>query len=287
MSNQVQNAADPLSVSNADFETFREFFYKHTGMLFEESKRYYVDKRLIERMEATRSTTFRDYLAMARLEASGAEVQALVNALTVNETYFFRDLAQIECLTYRMLPEVLANQKGVKKTIKIWSSPCSSGEEPYSIAIHLLEYWPQVDDYEIEIFGTDIDSRVIQQAASGIYSMRSTQNLPKHILKRYFTPVSGDRLEISADLRGSIHFQQVNIMNAAQTRSFRDFDIIFSRNMLIYFDSKSRRIAAQTFFDALKPGGFVCLAPTEPMNNITSLFKTRSFPGVTTYQRPL
>jgi len=287
VSTKVQNDAGAIDLSEQDFETFREFFYKHTGMLFEESKRYYVDKRLLERMEATHSRTLRDYLAMARLEASGAEIQALVNALTVNETYFFRDLAQIECLTYRMLPEVLANQIGGNKTIKIWSSPCSSGEEPYSIAIHLLEYWPAVDEYEIEIFGTDIDSQIIEQAKRGIFSARSTQNLPKDILRRYFTPTSGDRHEISADLRGSIHFHPVNIINAAQTRSFRDFDIIFSRNMLIYFDSKSRRIAAQTFFDALKPGGFVCMAPTEPMNNITSLFKTRSFPGVTTYQRPL
>ena len=121
MALNVQNATSPIDLSDQDFETFRDFFYKHTGMLFEESKRYYVDKRLIERMVATRSRSLRDYLSMARLEASGAEIQALVNALTVNETYFFRDLAQIECLTYRILPEVLANQKGKKKTIKIWS----------------------------------------------------------------------------------------------------------------------------------------------------------------------
>jgi chemotaxis protein methyltransferase CheR len=272
-------------LSDQDFETFREFFYHHTGMFFEDSKRYFVDKRVIDRMEATRSRTLREYLATVRLQPSGTELQTLTNALTVNETYFFRDLGQIECLTHRMIPEVLASRKD-SRPLKIWSSPCSSGEEPYSIALHLLEYWPQVDEYEIEIFGTDIDTQIIEQAKRGIFSARSVQNLPKKILGRYFTPMAGGHHKISAELRDSIAFQQVNIVKAAQTRSFRDFDIIFSRNMLIYFDAKSRRIAAETFFDALKPGGFICLAPTEPMGQITSAFKHRAFPGVTAYQKP-
>jgi chemotaxis protein methyltransferase CheR len=286
VSKQLQSGAGTLVLSDQDFETFREFFYRQTGMYFEESKRYFVDKRLIDRMEATRCRTVREYLALVRLQPSGAERQALTNALTVNETYFFRDLVQIECLTHRMLPEIIAGKKG-SKTLKIWSSPCSSGEEPYSIAIHLLEHWPQVDDYEIEIFGTDIDSQIIEQARRGIFSPRSVQNLPKNLIGRYFTPLAGGHYQISAELRDSIAFTQVNIVNAAQTRGFRDFDIIFSRNMLIYFDNKSRRIAAEAFYDALKPGGFICLAPTEPMSHISSQFRHRTFPGVTAYQRPL
>lgn len=213
-------------------------------------------------------------------------MQALINALTVNETYFFRDLAQIECLTHRFIPEIVANLKG-RKTLKIWSSPCSSGEEPYSIALHLLEYWPQVDDYEIEIFGTDIDTQIIEHAQRGIYSPRSVQNVPPEILQKYFSPMAGGHYKISAELRDSIAFQQVNIIDAAQTRCFRDFDIIFSRNMLIYFDDKSRRIAAEAFYDALRPDGFICLAPTESMSRISSLFKLRTYPGVTAYQKPL
>ena len=172
VSKQSPTVAGTPALSNQDFETFREFFYRHTGMYFEDSKRYFVDKRLIERMETAGSRTLREYLAMVRLQPSGAELQALVNALTVNETYFFRDLVQIECLTHRIIPEVVANLKG-RQTLKIWSSPCSSGEEPYSIALHLLEYWPQVDDYEIEIYGTDIDSQIIEQAKRGIFSTRS------------------------------------------------------------------------------------------------------------------
>jgi len=237
-------------------------------------------------MEATRTRTFREYLAVVRLQPSGGELQALINALTVNETYFFRDLAQVECLTNRIIPEIIADQKS-RKTLKIWSSPCSSGEEPYSIALHLLEYWPQVDDYEIEIFGTDIDTEIIAQAKRGIYSPRSVQFLPQDILGRYFTPMSDGCYQISAELRDSIVFQQVNVTSAAQTRCFRDFDVIFSRNMLIYFDDQSRRIAVEAFYDALRPSGFICLAPTESLSRITSLFKLRPFPGVTAYQKKL
>lgn len=286
MTKSTQPALEAPVLSIEEFETFREFFYRHTGMNFEESKRYFVDKRVIARMEATGAHTLREYLATVRLQTSGDELQVLVNSLTINETYFYRDLAQVECMTRHIIPEIVAGRKA-GSSLKIWSSPCASGEEPYSIAIHLLEHWPQVDEYEIEIFGTDIDTKIIDQAKRGVYSARSVQNLPKEILKQYFAPISGGSYRISAELRDSISFKQVNIMSSAQTRCYRDFDIIFSRNMLIYFDDKSRRIAADTFFDALKPGGFICLAPAESMNHITSVFKLRTFPGVTAYQRPL
>jgi chemotaxis protein methyltransferase CheR len=150
-----------------------------------------------------------------------------------------------------------------------------------------LEYWAEVDNYEIEIFGTDIDTEIIEQAKRGIYSSRSINNLPQAILKRYFTPLPDSRYQISQELRDSISFQQVNVISPAQTRFYRDFDIIFSRNMLIYFDDNSRRIATQVFYDALRPGGFICLSAAESMNRITSLFKPRAFPGVTAYQKPL
>jgi chemotaxis protein methyltransferase CheR len=147
-------------------------------------------------------------------------------------------------------------------------------------------HWPDVDDYEIEIFGTDIDTSVLEQAKRGIYSERSVQGLPKNVIDTYFTKLPGRSFQICAELRDSVSFDQLNIIDTKQTRGFRDFDIIFSRNMLIYFDEKSRKIAAEAFYDALAPGGFLCLAPAESMSRISSLFKLRTFPGVTAYQKP-
>ena len=285
LNNNMQSAAGQLTLSNQDFDTFCEFFYRHTGILYESSKRYFVDKRLIGRIEATRCNSLREYLTLVRLYPDKAELQSLINVLTINETYFFRDLSQIECLAHRINPELDATKK--KKTLRIWSSPCSTGEEPYSIALYLLKHWPHVDDYEIEIYGTDIDTSVIEQAKKGIYSERSVQGLPPDILKTYFAELPGRTYQICSELRNSVSFEQLNIVDPKKTRAFRNFDIIFCRNMLIYFDEKSRKIAAEAFYDALTPGGFICLAPAESMSHITSLFKLRTFPGVTAYQKPI
>jgi chemotaxis protein methyltransferase CheR len=269
-----------------EFETFREFFYRHTGILYEESKRYYVDKRLIERFHATDTRSLREYLNIVRLQPSETEMQALINALTINETYFYRDEVQFESLVQSALPEIMANRRR-EKVLRVWSSPCSSGEEPYSLAIQLLERWPAVDDYDIEIYGTDIDTHMLAAARRGIYSVRSIQYLPVSVLRKYFTRLSEGRHQICDELRSSVTFERINIMDVRQTRTYRDFDVIFSRNMLIYFDDKSRRIAADAFYDALRPGGFIWLAPSESMSRITPLFKVRSFPGANAFQKPL
>jgi chemotaxis protein methyltransferase CheR len=213
-------------------------------------------------------------------------MQALINALTINETYFYRDEVQFESLVKCALPEIMANRRR-EKVLRVWSSPCSSGEEPYSLAIQLLEHWPAVDDYDIEIYGTDIDTHMLAAAQRGIYSTRSIQYLPVSVLRKYFSRLSEGRHQICDELRSSVTFERVNIMDVTQTRAYRDFDVIFSRNMLIYFDDKSRRIAADAFYDALRPGGFIWLAPAESMNRITSLFKVRSFPGANAFQKPL
>jgi chemotaxis protein methyltransferase CheR len=214
------------------------------------------------------------------------EMQALVNALTVNETYFFRDDAQFKILVTDLLPQIV-KRMGASRTIKIWSCPCSSGEEPYTIALALLETWRDIDRYEIEIVGTDIDTEILTMARQGIYSERSVQYVTPSILSRYFDRLPGNRFQISKDLRSSVRFERVNVVDPAQTKSFRDFDVIFSRNMLIYFDDASRRMAADAYFDSLRPGGYVCLAASESMTRISSLFKPMSFPSATVYQRPL
>jgi chemotaxis protein methyltransferase CheR len=284
LGNDTETTSGEPTLSSQDFDTFCDFFYRHTGIMYESSKRYFVDKRIVARIVATRCSSLREYLTMVRLHPERGEVQSLINVLTINETYFFRDISQIECLSEFIIPEIVTAKK--KKTLKIWSSPCSTGEEPYSIALHLLLHWPDVDDYEIEIFGTDIDTSVLEQAKRGIYSERSVQGLPKNVIDTYFTKLPGRSFQICAELRDSVSFDQLNIIDTKQTRGFRDFDIIFSRNMLIYFDEKSRKIAAEAFYDALAPGGFLCLAPAESMSRISSLFKLRTFPGVTAYQKP-
>ena len=274
------------SINEADFEKFREFFYRKTGIQFDHTKRYFVDKRLIDRIEATGSENFRNYFVKLRFETSGEEMQALVNAMTVNETYFFREAYQFDCLVNDMLND-LAKRRRKGSRIRIWSIPSSTGEEPYSIAIYLLERWAHIEDYEVEIMSSDIDTAVLQAAQRGVYSDRSVANLPKAYLNKYFQKrADGDWL-LSRDIVDVVEFSRVNLSDPQDTRRFRDIDIIFCRNLLIYFDDISRRIAAEAMFDALNPGGFVCLGHSESMSRISSLFEVRRFPDAMVYQKPM
>jgi chemotaxis protein methyltransferase CheR len=272
-----------LTINKEDFLKFREFFYRKTGIQFEDSKRYFVDKRLIERVEATGNDSFRNYFMMLRFETSGDELQALTNLMTVNETYFFREEYQFKCLVTNMLEEITKN-KTDKKPIRIWSMPSSSGEEAYSIAMYLLEYWPGINKWDVEIISSDIDTKIIAQARRGHYTARSVHNLPKYVLGKYFT-ISGDGYQVCDDLLQAVEFTRVNLMTPADVRGYRGFDVIFCRNLLIYFDDLSRRQAADTFFDALTPGGFLCLGHSESMSRISSLYQIRKFPDSVVYQK--
>ncbi|MDD5227378.1 MAG: protein-glutamate O-methyltransferase CheR [Methylococcales bacterium] len=274
-----------ITISDEDFLKFKEFFYRKTGIVFDHSKRYFVDKRLIDRIEATESGNFRIYFNMLRFEASGNELQNLVNTMTVNETYFFREEYQFKCLVNSLMHEI-TQRKTDKSPIRIWSVPSSSGEEPYSIAIYLLEYWAGINDWDVEIMSSDIDTTMIEHAKRGHYSARSVQHLPKEFLAKYFH-YQDEGYQICDDLRAAVEFSRVNIVNSADVRPYRNIDIIFCRNLLIYFDDASRRQVAEMFFDAMKTGGFVCLGHSESMSRISSLFRVRKFPEAIVYQKPL
>lgn len=279
-------AIDKPAITEADFEKFREFFYRKTGIQFDTTKRYFVDKRLIERMVATDTDSFREYFIKLRFETNGAEMQALVNTMTVNETYFFREAYQFDCLVTSMLDDI-AKRRAPGSRIRIWSVPSSTGEEPYSIAIYLLERWARIDDYEVEILSSDIDTSVLQAAQRGVYSPRSVANLPKAYLAKYFKPRPDGDWTLSRDIVDAVEFSRVNLSDPQDTRRFRDIDVIFCRNLLIYFDDISRRIAAEAMFDALRPGGFLCLGHSESMSRISSIFDVRRFPDAMVYEKPM
>lgn len=272
-----------ITISDEDFRKFREYFYRKTGIQFEVSKRYFVDKRLVERIEATDSGHFRNYFMLVRFEPDGRELQTLVNLMTVNETYFFREEYQFQCLVRSMLGEITRRKKD-KSPIRIWSIPSSSGEEAYSIVLYLLEYWPGLEKWDVEIISSDIDTDIISRARRGHYSARSVQHLSPALLNKYFRPSAGG-YQINDDMREAVEFTRVNLMDAADVRAYREFDVIFCRNLLIYFDDLSRRQAAETFYDALNPGGFVCLGHSESMSRISSLFRVRKFPEAIVYQK--
>jgi chemotaxis protein methyltransferase CheR len=272
------------AISVEEYARLCDFFYRRTGIMFTEAKRYYIERRVFERMASTGSATFAHYFARLRMELDG-EVEQVINAVTVNETYFYREDHQFRCLTSDLLEQRL-KVKAPAETLRIWSAPCSTGEEPYSIAIWLLENWPPVDDHNVEIVGSDIDTRAVEAAGAGYYGRRALSRLTPGVVERYFEPAGEERWRIVEELRESVAFSAVNLMDATQTRSQGAFDVIFCRNVLIYFNDESRRVAAENLYERLKPGGFLCLGHTESMSRISALFDVRRYADAIVYQRP-
>ncbi len=275
--------AEPRPISAEEFTRLCEFLYRRTGMIFTETKRYYVDRRVSERMVATGSATFASYFARLRGDV-GREIEQFINAFTVNETYFYREEHQLRCLTRDLLAERLRD--GGRNAVRIWCAPCSTGEEPWSVAIWLLENWELVDQYEIEIIGSDIDTDALEACARGEFGKRALMRLPETLVERYFIALGDERWRIIDALRESVQFTHVNLIERGQTRPHGQFDVIFCRNMLIYFDEASRRVTAENLYESLLPGGFLCLGHTESMSRISPLFDVRRFDDAIVYQRP-
>lgn len=284
MSRPEPRYACPIRVTDEETRRFCEFLYRRTGMLFADNKRYYIDRRLAERITATNSQSFQDYFARLRSDFQN-EIEHLVNAFTVNETYFYREDHQLRCMTSDLLGDLVSRKK-LGDAIRIWSIPCSTGEEPYSIAIWMMENWKEVDHYNIEIVGSDIDTRALKTAAEGIYGNRALMRLSRDLIDRYFEPQDDERYRIDPGLRESVQFSRANLIDSKGMGSFRGFDIIFCRNVLIYFDDASRRIAAENLYDCLRPGGYICLGHSETMSRISPLFDVCRFSDAIVYQRP-
>jgi chemotaxis protein methyltransferase CheR len=278
---EPQRAA-PLHLSASDLERVTKLIYRHTGMTFGENKRYYIERRIGDRIAKTGAKDVPAYLSLA---ASGPEAEQIINAFTVNETYFYREEHQLAALTNAILPAIVAHRRP-GDLVRIWSMPCSTGEEPYSIAIWLLENWPLVDAYNIEIVGSDIDTAAIAAARAGHFNARSLARLPDSVRTAYFEPEHRHRRKIIDDLRESVHFSATNLVDAASVAAQGKFDVILCRNLLIYFDDASRVTATENIFDSLNPGGYLCLGHSESMARISDRFTLVRLDDAIVYRKP-
>jgi chemotaxis protein methyltransferase CheR len=266
-----------------ELQTVCDLVYRESGMRFATTKRDYIERRVATRMKAVGAASVGAYLALLRVAPE--EREAVVSAFTVNETYFYREEHQLACLSRDLLPGLAAKRRPGEK-IRIWSCPSSTGEEPYSIAIWLLENWALVDAYNVEIIGSDIDAHALAAAREGMYSQRALARLPQAVQDGYFEPSNGHRRQIIQDLRESVTFTRANLMEPASLEAHGRFDVIFCRNVLIYFDDAARIAAAESLFDRLVDGGYLCLGHSESMNRISERFLARRFDDALVYQRP-
>lgn len=277
-----QRATHP-SLSQEEMERVAELLYRWSGMIFGPSKRYYIERRIGDRMTKRGIADARTYLAL--VAADPAEREALINAFTINETYFYREDHQLAALSREILPELVRTRRP-GDLVRIWSMPCSTGEEAYSIAIWLLENWPLVDAYNIEIVGSDIDTHALDLARGGRYAARSLANLPARVVESYFEAEHGHRRKIIDDLRESVRFTAANIVDRTTLAGLGKFDVILCRNLLIYFDDASRAQAAANLFESLNEGGFVALGHSESMTRISDKFVMARLEDAIVYRKP-
>lgn len=274
---------DLPSLSTNEIGRIGELLYRWTGMIFGENKRYFIERRIGDRMAQNGIADAQAYLGL--LTSRIGEREALINAFTINETYFYREEHQLSALSRQILPEIIRTKRP-GDLVRIWSMPCSTGDEAYSIAIWLLENWPLVDAYNIEIVGSDIDTKALDQAREGQYSERALARLPASLVNSYFEPERAHRRRIINDLRESVRFVAANIVDRASLANLGRFDVILCRNLLIYFDDESRRMAADNIYDSLNEGGFVCLGHSESMARITDSFTLVRLDDAIVYRRP-
>ena len=275
------------TLSDANFERLRDYFYNHTGIHFTSAKRYFVDKRVASCISDSGEPTFGTWFAALRLGTRPDLSQQLINQLTVNETYFLREDYQFDSLLTSVLPRVMTARRRLGRggPIRIMSLPCSTGEEPYSIALRLLEEWPLIDQVDVEIHAGDIDSAVLASARRGTYGARSLQRVPRAWRERYFQHIDGDQYQLTRMIRNAVTFFKVNVCDTAQMTAYADFDVIFCRNVLIYFDPLSCRRAAENLYGALRPGGYLFLGHSESMSRISPIFNPVRLPEGIAYER--
>lgn len=273
-------------MSDAAFAEWRSFIYQQTGIYFQDNKKYLLESRLQKRMNFLGLNSFERYLEVVRFGTDKAsELKYLYEAITINETFFFRNQPQLDALASTIVPQLLTQPGRMSKKIRIWSAASSSGEEAYSVAIILNEFLkPKFPQLEYEIVGTDINYAVVETARRGIYKEYAIRNASPYFLKKYFKQ-EGDSYHLDPNIKRNVSFKILNLFNDAEMNAMGSFDIIFCANVLIYFDIKSKIKVVSSLYNSLGKNGYLFIGYSETLHGISKAFKVVSFPKTVAYKK--
>jgi len=268
-----------------EFLLFRKFIYELSGIYFDDRKKFMLERRLKRRMEDLGCSTFREYYYLLKSDTRRNEVYNLINIVTTNETYFFRNIPQIKILGEELLPILMEEKKARGDyNLKLWSTACSTGEEPYTLAITTMENLGIEEKWNVQILASDINKQVIKAARRGKYGSRSVKDVHNYYISRYFHRENGC-YEVAPHIRRLVRFFNMNIIDEKRMGTIRNIDVIFCRNVLIYFDVKSQRKAVDLLYDSLCKGGYIFLGHSESMSRITTAFKLVKFKNGIIYKK--
>lgn len=275
-----------IPLSDEEFRLIRDLIYSHCGLFFDTDATYLLEKRLAKRLQFHQLSSFRDYYHFLKYDRKrDQELSDIMDVLTTNETYFFRESFQLRAFTEEIIPALRELKlKNGDRTLRIWSAGCSSGEEPYTIAMLLLDRGGFAD-WNVEIIGTDISHRVIQQARKGLYGKSSFRVTDDSYVRRYFTEQDG-MFRVNDKVRELVTISHLNLLDANRVSFLGHMDVIFCRNVIIYFDLAARRKVIDSFYRSLRNGGYLLLGHSESLMNITTAFTLNHLKSDMVYQKP-
>jgi chemotaxis protein methyltransferase CheR len=267
------------------FRLIRDLLSDYCGIYFDDKSRYKFEQRLRRRLKIHHIKDFREYYRFLKYgENRDEEIREIVDILTVNETYFFREPEQLVAFSKEILPELKERNRDSKK-INIWSAGCSTGEEPYTISMLILEDGG-FKDWDINIFASDISRRVLRVAREGVYKKNSFRATNMYYIRKYFQEQLNGDLKISDKVKRYVNFSNLNLMDSFKVRLIGRMDVIFCRNVLIYFNRNARKKLIENFYEVLKEGGYLLLGYSESLINISADFTLKHLKNDIVYQKP-
>ncbi len=257
--------------TDRDFRCLQRLVARHTGITLSPAKRDMLYSRLARRLRALGLRRFKEYCALLQEDGNSEELRHFTNAVTTNLTAFFREPHHFDYLRDEFLPAMI-ERRADRRRLRIWSAGCSTGEEPYSIAITLAETMPR--DWDVRILATDLDSNVLDRARQGIYSEERTAEVPERLKRKWFLRGRAGhqgKVRVRRELRDMIRFRQLNLMHEWPMRG--PFDAIFCRNVIIYFDKPTQSRLMDRFADILADDGRLFLGHSETLYRVTDRFQ--------------
>jgi len=259
-----------IMMSDDEFRLFRDFIYQHCGIYFDDQSKFLLERRLGKRLQYHRLGNFKDYYYLLRYnKVKDQELNEVINIITTNETYFFREDFQLKTFTDEILPEIKVRKEanGEEKKLRIWSAGCSTGEEPYTLAMVLAEIQAALPRFTFDILATDISTQVLRVAQRAVYPMRLIDPVKPHFRKKYLLKgkeKKNPQVRIVPELRSRVRFGRLNFMDDDFGLPER-VDIIFCRNVIIYFDKETQEKLMLKFCRYLNKGGYLFLGHSESL----------------------
>jgi chemotaxis protein methyltransferase CheR len=274
-------------MTDETFILLRDFIYEQSGIYFADNKKGQLENRLAMRLKANNLLDYDKYYYLLKYDPqAGRELRALFDSVTTNETSFFRSPPQIQAFQEKVLPEIITRKnKQQDHTIRFWSAGCSTGEEPYTMGIVIKQVLNDKNSsWDIKIVASDISEKALRSAKAAMYSDYSLRAVAPEVKQLFFTP-DGNSYRIIEDVRNLVDLQYLNLNDTKRVQIMKGFDVIFCRNVLIYFDDEARKRFVSQLYDNLNHGGYLFIGHSESLHNISRAFKLVHFPGALGYKK--